>query len=237
MKKNFKFLLKRRAFKYSENYLDRIENGVIAYSQEGEDLLLAKLFGQKMKGFFVDVGAHHPKKYSNTYLFYKRGWRGINIDPLPGIMKEFEKERPGDINLELGISDTPGKLVYYMFQEPALNTFSKEVADGRVREKEGVVDSTKEIEVKKLEDVLNEKLSPGQKIDLLSIDVEGFDLQVLYSNNWQKYRPYVVIVECLGFAIEDLLKSEVYGFMKKNEYSFFAKTVGSVFFIDQKNNG
>src|SRR5690554_6253894 len=75
-----------------------------SYSQEGEDILLEKLFEGKNDGFYVDVGAHHPRRFSNTYLLYRRGWRGINIDAMPGSMAEFRRLRGRDINLEIPIS-------------------------------------------------------------------------------------------------------------------------------------
>src|SRR6186713_1276577 len=71
----------------------------ISYSQEGEDLILKRFFSEKSGGFYVDVGAHHPKRFSNTYMFYKEGWSGINIDAMPGSMKLFNKVRSKDINL------------------------------------------------------------------------------------------------------------------------------------------
>ena len=83
------------------------------YSQEGEDILLSRIFGEQTEGFYVDVGAHHPRRFSNTCFFYKRGWRGINIDALPGSMKVFQKLRPHDINLELAVSEREQVLTYY----------------------------------------------------------------------------------------------------------------------------
>ena len=56
-----------------------------SYAQEGEDLILYRMiYGKIDKGFYVDVGAHHPKRFSNTYFFYRKGWRGINVEPMPG---------------------------------------------------------------------------------------------------------------------------------------------------------
>src|SRR5829696_7661265 len=76
-----------------------------SYSQEGEDLILERIFLEQKKGFYVDVGAHHPKRFSNTFLFYKLGWFGINIDAMPGSMSAFESARPRDINLEVAIAE------------------------------------------------------------------------------------------------------------------------------------
>ena len=84
-------------------------------------MILNRFFERKRNGFYVDVGAHHPKRFSNTYTFYKKGWRGVNIDAMPGSMEKFKKIRPRDINLEFAISNKNGTLVYHMFNEPALN--------------------------------------------------------------------------------------------------------------------
>ena len=68
-------------------------------------MILRRIFIGKLTGFYVDIGAHHPKRFSNTYIFYQRGWRGINIDAKPGTKEVFNKLRPRDINLEVPISE------------------------------------------------------------------------------------------------------------------------------------
>lgn len=77
----------------------------VFYSQDGEDALLSSFYERKKgyKGFFVDVGAHHPYRFSNTAYYYKKGWRGINIEPTPNLFNVFLKHRKRDINLNLGI--------------------------------------------------------------------------------------------------------------------------------------
>ena len=94
-----------------------------SWSQEGEDMVLRRIF-EKKNGFYVDVGAHHPIRFSNTYFFYRIGWSGINIDAMPGSMQAFKKSRVRDINLELGVSNHNANLDYYIFNDTALNTFS-----------------------------------------------------------------------------------------------------------------
>ena len=100
-----------------------------SYSQEGEDMILRRIFENQENGFYVDVGAHHPKRFSNTYFFYKHGWKGINIDALPNSMSLFKKLRPRDVNIEQPISDNVESLTYYHFNEPALNGFSKDLSE------------------------------------------------------------------------------------------------------------
>ena len=107
-----------------------------SYSIEGEDIILRRILGEKKTvGFYIDVGAHHPKRFSNTYHFYKEGWRGINIDAMPGSMKLFRKIRPRDTNLEFAISNKRQNLIYYRFNEPALNSFSKTLSIERKKKK------------------------------------------------------------------------------------------------------
>lgn len=89
----------------------------LSFSQEGEDMILRKLLDRKTTGFYIDVGAHHPQRFSNTYFFYLKGWSGINIDPIPGRMKLFNQLRNRDINLEIGISESKKSLTYYIFNE------------------------------------------------------------------------------------------------------------------------
>jgi FkbM family methyltransferase len=204
-----------------------------SWSQEGEDILLSRLFEGKEQGFYVDVGAHHPRRFSNTQYFYRRGWRGINIEPNPEAAKAFRIERPGDINLQTAISDVPGKLTYYVFDEPALNTFDAVLAQSRLKETSYRLLRETEIPVVRLDALLDLHLPAGTSIDFMSIDVEGLDLQVLHSNNWVKYRPQCVLVEALGSAnLMEVMSGELHQLMEAHQYALFAKTYNTLFYID-----
>jgi FkbM family methyltransferase len=204
------------------------------YSQEGEDMLLARFFFGRNNGFYIDVGAHHPQRLSNTYYFYLQGWRGINIDAMPGSMTSFKTIRPKDINLEIAISDTRQKLIYYAFNEPALNGFSKDLADKYSEAGEFKIAFEKEIETHTLAEILDEYLPEKQKIDFMSIDVEGLDYQVLNSNNWEKYRPVLVLVEDLNkTSLDHANQSKITSFMEKQNYQLYCKTVNTLFFKDK----
>ncbi|QNM88290.1 FkbM family methyltransferase [Aliarcobacter cryaerophilus] len=209
---------------------------LVSYAQEGEDILLKRIFEYRNinnGGFYVDVGAHHPQRFSNTYFFYKRGWKGINIDATPFSMKLFNELRESDINLEFAVSDKQETLTYYMFNEPALNSFDKELSLKRNLLEHYSILGTKNINTITLENILDKYLPKNQDIDFLSIDVEGFDFQVLKSNNWEKYKPKVVLIEILAKDIENMLNSEVYIYMKKLNYIYYAKSVHTHFFIKE----
>ena len=208
---------------------------VKSYSQEGEDLILRRFFesGSGETGFYVDIGAHHPFRFSNTYLFYKMGWNGINIDATPGSMALFNKIRPRDINLEYAISDTEGTLTYYMFKDAALNTFSRELADNYVQDGQNLLNE-EILNVYTLSKVLGDYLDQGMKIDFMSIDAEGFDLKVLKSNDWSKYRPTVLLVESLDFDFLNPDSFEIYEYLTRIGYKLFSKTINTLFFIKIK---
>lgn len=206
------------------------EHSRLSYAQEGEDLVVSKELGNKRSGFYVDIGAHHPFRFSNTYFLYRRGWHGICIDPLPGTKELFSKWRPRDLVVEVGVSAEVSTLDYHMFNEPALNTFDHELA----RERDGLgeyrLTSVTKVEVLPLASLLNRYLPPDASIDLLSIDVEGLDLDVLKSNDWSKYRPSLIIAECLGPNLLDIPSDPVSALLSREGYEPFAKTGYSVLF-------
>jgi FkbM family methyltransferase len=194
-----------------------------SYSQAGEDTVLSSFFEhqKKYKGFYVDVGAHHPIRFSNTNHFYRKGWRGINIDSTPGSMRAFNWLRKRDINLEIGIGSASGALKFYCFNEPALNTFDENLAKERST---GTyfVKRTVDIQVEPLCKILEKYLPANQKIDFLTIDVEGLDLVVLQSNDWARYRPSYILVEDTNFILEKSEESSIYNFLSQLGYKIVA---------------
>jgi FkbM family methyltransferase len=207
-----------------------------SWSQEGEDLVLLRLLdrGNLRDGFYIDVGAHHPRRFSNTYAFYRKGWRGINIDAMPGSMKLFNRQRPRDINLEIPVAVEQTQLTYFQFNEPALNTFSKELATSRDGFRSYRVINTQNIQAYPLKTILNQHIDPGQSIDFMSIDVEGLDLDVLQSNDWSKYRPNIILVELLKSSLDSIHQDPIYLFLKDRKYHLYSKTMNTVFFVSDE---
>ncbi len=203
----------------------------LSYAQEGEDVVLCRLLEGQTVGFYIDVGAHHPMRFSNTYLFYQRGWAGINIDPNPNGIRAFRDRRPRDINLNVGISEDPGTLPYYRFSEAALNTFDEALVRQREHlEGYRLVDVVK-VPVVRLDRVLGQHLPKGQEIDFLSVDTEGHDLKVLRSNDWSQFRPRYVLVEALQLSFSSLAENPVHRFLSSHDYEFVAKTVNTLFYV------
>ncbi len=205
---------------------------VRTHSQEGEDLILRRIFDGQARGFYVDIGAHHPRRFSNTHQFYLRGWSGINIDPNPEAVRALARERKRDVNLQLGVAEQAQTLRYHMFDEPALNTFDEALARWRVHNTPYRLIGTREVAVQRLDSILRRHLPPGQAIDFMSVDVEGLDLDVLRSNDWESFRPRCVLAEALGTTLEEVMSSEVFAFMQANRYRLFSKLYNTLVFLN-----
>jgi FkbM family methyltransferase len=220
--------LKRSIRSAVDRFLDVYSNK--SYSQEGEDMILRRIFRGQTQGFYVDVGAHHPRRYSNTYCFYRLGWNGINIEPNPDFAAGFRAIRPRDIILQIGVDERAGLLKYYSFNEPALNTFDPELMKSRLTHPHVNLVETREVEVRTLASIFEAHLPPGMAIDFLTVDVEGLDFAVLRSNDWQRFRPKCVLVEVLGKSLDQVYGSEISVYMRDRGYDLFAKTFNTVVF-------
>lgn len=195
---------------------------VRSYSQFGEDAVLRGLMSERVadrsyRGFWVDIGAHHPVRCSNTKMFSDLGWRGINVDAMAESMRLFRKVRPRDANIHTGVGENPGELDYYVFSDPAYNSFSKDWMTEMTGKE---VPKVRKVKVETLKTLLDEHLPQGQHIDFLDVDVEGLDLAVLRSNDWTRYRPDFILVEIHG---SDPWKSSVADYLQSVGYSFAAQ--------------
>ena len=177
------------------------------------------------KGFFVDIGAHHPYRNSNTAYFHETGWTGINIEPTPHAIKLFEEARPNDMNLNIGIGPVQETRTLYCFDNSSLNTFDKEIADSRAEE----ITGTTNVAIFPLATILEKHLPAGTIIDFMSIDTAGLDISLLESNDWAKYRPKYLLIEDVD-STGTVDASEVYSFLHDKGYEQIYKTPGTLIF-------
>lgn len=223
-------VIKKKLIDLNNKFFDG--NSVKSYAQEGEDLLLARILRNLniSTGFFVDIGAHHPSRFSNTYFYYLRGWRGINVDALPGTKKLFEQMRPRDITIECGVGSKQGILKYFLFNEPALNTFSEQEALKKNTPPYHIID-TLQIPIVTLKQVLDEHLPSGTQIDFMTIDAEGFDHAIISSNDWSLYRPRVILIELLNTELDTIDIHPTSCLLRSHNYRAFGKTYNTFFFV------
>lgn len=213
-------------------------NRETSYSQFGEDLHIASYYSRLAyekhihvrSGCIVDVGAFRPVMFSNTYYFYRRGWRSINIDPTPGSKAIFDRVRPKDTNLELAIAPLEGMGTLYSFGAPCVfNTMDPETAQ-QTAATMGAAPKEYKVEKCRLESLLDRHLD-GQPFELLTIDAEGYDIQVLESNNFSRHRPRLIMVEVHGAALETMDENEVVRYCRQCGYVLHSWINPNLFFV------
>lgn len=174
----------------------------VCFGQHGEDLILARALGWERPGFYVDVGAAHPTTLSVTRLFYERGWRGINIEPLPQMFEALQRARPRDINLQLAAADRPGKFSFYQVAanncrdwqgRTGLSTFDEKMAEEYRSKGHQVTEFA--VRTVTLDEILDQHAPPV--IDFLKVDVEGHEAAVLGGLDLGRFRPRIIVIEAV----------------------------------------
>ena len=160
----------------------------------------------------MDVGAFHPFESSNTCLLYHRGWRGLNIEPDPEGISLFNRYRARDLNLQMAVARKPGAAQFARSAQYA--GLENEHYLWPDREAERITVSTQPLAA-----ILEQHLPDDQQIDLLDVDCEGLDLEVLQSNDWQRFRPTVVLAEAHGHE----RAAEIAAFMESVGYHHVAQ--------------
>lgn len=197
-----------------------------SYAQCGEDILISNaLYAIGVKNpTYIDIGANHPWKLSNTAYFYRVGFRGINIEPNPNLIAAFNVERHADINLNIGISKESGNLNFYIMNDDTLSTFSKTDAENFVSHGFAITD-IKKIETLSIRDVID-KYSNGVFPDLLNIDVEGFEKEILEGIDFKLNYPKIICVETADYSPNGKGKKrvELMNLIESNGYYLYADT-------------
>lgn len=213
----------------------------LGYSQFGEDLILAHLFSQIgiSKPTYLDIGANEPKYISNTFYFYSKGSRGLLIEPNPLLCKKLKSKRPKDIVLNTGIGFREiSEADFYLFPNYAngLSTFSKNDAMhwqdigmkgiGKIP-----VEKVIKMSLVPINSIL-EKYFHEKSPDFISLDVEGLDLEILESLDFNKFQPLVICVETLSYDEnqQSFKLTNIIDYMLTKNYDIYADTrVNTIF--------
>ena len=163
-----------------------------SYSANFEDAILNRVFKDQSDGFFVDVGAAHPVFENDLKALYDRGWRGINIEPIAAFFDELSVQRPEDCNLNVAVSESSGEIVIYEVVGTGLSTCEPEAVEHARQQGYDVI--SRRVPTKTLREILTDAAAPTD-ISLLKVDVEGLELSVLRSNDWDRFRPKLILVE------------------------------------------
>ena len=206
-----------------------------SYAQCGEDLVI-DLITQRMgltKFTYLDIGTNHPKKFNNTYLFYKRGCRGVCVEPDVDIVRQIKSARPGDVVLNVGLSSGEESIAdFYLMSVNTLNTFSKNDAEELDREGTYKIRKVAKVPLKNINNIIAENFK-GKVPTLVSLDVEGWNEEIIQSFDFTKYRPDIFCIETTHFdAGSKIVRIDgIFEVMKKNGYTVFSDNQINTVFV------
>ena len=201
----------------------------------GIDRVVDSILKDKKKGIYIDVGCHHPLINNNTFLLFKRGWSGINIDLDFSSIEMFNYFRPKDFNHKIALSNKKGESNLFFFHNRApKNTLNKINGKG--------AKLVKKIKTDTLDNIIKQSKLPIKEIDFLTIDVEGNELDVLKGFNIKKYNPKVIVLELINKKaksfyeqeINKIQKSQIYKYMIKNNYKLSNWIHDDLVFVSNK---
>ena len=202
------------------------------YSVDGEDCWLKNRFANKTKGVYVDVGANHPYRFSNTLWAYQAGWQGVGIEPDVLNYNKLCKLCPNNINVNVGVSDRAGELDYWAYDESCYNTFVRERA--KKLEIIGITPSKiYNVKVVPLQDIFDEY--GIHEIDFIDLDVENMELEVLKGIDFEKTTINVLLVEQHAKNVEECIGGEVWRFLKEKGYCLMGKIGNTSMYERMKN--
>lgn len=186
------------------------------------------MFTLPSNGFYVDVGANHPIRASNTFRLDLMGWHGFAVEPNPDLARMFPRLRPACKVANCGVGITEGKLEYIRFDLHQCNTFDEEFA--KFSKQRGVHEVDRiPISIKPLSKLLDEHVG-SVHIDVMSIDIEGFDLQALTSNDWGRWKPSIILIEDHLPAGASFETSETANYLRDKGYILVARVHFTSFF-------
>lgn len=199
------------------------------YSQYGEDVVIQNILG-KVDGIYVDIGCNEPMKISNTLALYLKGWHGLNIDPNEKLIKKFNHYRKRDTSLVAAVSDTEQEVDFYEFDRSEVGTI--EVANLEEWTQRWPLKSHRKITTQRLDTILHKNFAQYMnKIDLLTIDVEGHDFNVLKSFDLYIIRPKLIVIEIHKLNLLKAVENEIVQYMLAHHYEFLCYDKLNGYFI------
>jgi FkbM family methyltransferase len=206
----------------------------VSYAQCGEDLIVDYVLTALDVGkvSYLDIGAHHPRYLSNTYYFYRQGGGGVCVEPDPNALRAFQRVRPRDICLPIGVGPVPGTMELFVMTTPTLNTFSREEAERYQAYGVERIERVIPVEIATINQVLERHFKSVP--DFVSIDVEGMDLSILRSVDFKRFRPKVFCVETLTYTEDGSEKKtrELSELLLANDYLLYADTYINTIAVD-----
>jgi FkbM family methyltransferase len=175
---------------------------------------------------------------SNTYLFYRKGSRGVCVEPNPDLCRLIKKVRPHDkcLNVGIGVSDN-SVADFYSLDSHTLSTFSKADAQHLTRDGKHTIKEILKIPIVSINTIIRENFR--EPVDLISIDVEGWNEEIIESFDFNACRPFCFCVETINYTEDNLgIKlNRIFDVFKNNNYRIYADTHLNTIFLDNRFNG
>lgn len=215
--------------------------GKLSYAEAGEDIVLWQIAVGALRiehPTYMDIGAHHPVVNNNTFFFYERGARGVLVEPNPALHGVLAAVRPGDKLLRAGIgAGEPSTGDYYIIggsEDGQLNTFSREQVEQLVTRSRGHyrVERVIKVPLLNINDVMREHWNAAPNV--LSVDTEGFDLPILRSIDFKRFRPDVIVAET-GELGGQRLEVEILEFLVQQGYQVRGGSFVNTIFVDRRH--
>lgn len=215
--------------------------GKLSYAESGEDLVLWQIAAGVLRiehPTYMDIGAHNPVINNNTYYFYERGARGVLVEPNPALHELLATVRPQDTLLRVGIGPAAeSEADYYIIggsEDGQLNTFSRDEAMELVDRSRGYyrIDRVIKVPLLNINDVMQKQWNAAPNV--LSVDTEGYDLPILRSLDFKRFRPDVIVAETAEVGSR-LPKVEILEFMVQQGYQVRGGSFINTVFIDRRH--
>jgi FkbM family methyltransferase len=211
-------------------------NPAFSYSQCGEDLIINFIFQilQIARPSFLDLGAHHPTYLSNTYFFYERGCTGVCVEPDPMLHTEIKNKRKKDICLNVGVGTTQKtEADFFLMTSKTLNTFSKEEAERYQAYGKQKIEKVIKLPLLTVNQIINQNFTSAP--NLISIDIEGLELDILKTFDFSLFKPEIFCVETLTYTEDNAERklSEVIDYICQNGYFVYADTFINTIFVSK----
>lgn len=209
------------------------------YSFSGVDVLINDIFKKQESGFYLDIGCQHPIKNNNTYKLFKKGWKGVNIDLDQDNINLFNLSRPNDLNICTAVSSSIKEVdLFFYHNKSPINTIEKKVSNFQNAQ----IKEIKKIKTNTLNNIIESSEYSNKKFDLMSVDVEGHELDVFIGFDFNKYAPKVIVVEYLDLSlskieiknqnIHNIINSEIYKFLTSRNYTLANVVYADLIFIN-----
>lgn len=212
--------------------------GRLSYSQCGEDLILEHILCKYLyveRPTYLDLGAHHPTYLSNTYRFYRKGGRGVCVEPDPILFSPLREARPGDVCLNVGVgASDAGAADFYVMSSRTLNTFSRHEAERYQSYGTHRIEEVVKVPLMSVNTILEKHFALCP--DFVSLDVEGLDFEILKSFDFSKFRPPALCVETLTYTEDNTeeKKGDILNLMTSRGYFVYADTYINTIFVEEE---